>query len=52
VYPPTALRASIAQALSMVKLAAILLLISGQNPFTWFQIPTPQMYSWAMENKV
>ena len=52
VYPPTALRASIAQALSMAKLAVILLLISGQNPFTWFQMPTPQMYSWAIENKV
>jgi len=52
VYPPTALRASIAQALSMAKLAVILLLISGQNPFTWFQAPTPQIYSWAMENKV
>lgn len=52
IYPPTALRASIAQAVSMAKLAVILLLISGQNPFTWFQAPTPQLYSWAMENKV
>ena len=52
VYPPTALRASIAQALSMAKLAVILLLVSGQNPFTWFQAETPQIYSWAMENKV
>lgn len=52
VYPPTTVRAYIAQALNIAKLIFILLLISGQNPFPWFQLETPQLYTWAMENKI
>lgn len=52
VYPPTALRTYIAQALGLAKLAIIILLISGQNPFPMLQMETPQIFTWATENKV
>ena len=52
VYPPTTLNASIAQAIGLLKLIIIMLVVSGQNPFTWFQVDTPGLYSWALENKV
>jgi selT/selW/selH-like putative selenoprotein len=51
-YPPTALRTYVAQALGVAKLILILMLVSGQNPFPWLQMETPQIYSWAMENKI
>jgi selT/selW/selH-like putative selenoprotein len=33
----------------MILIACIVI---GQNPFTWFNINTPNIYSWAMENKI
>lgn len=52
VYPPTAINTFLAQAISIAKLIVIMLVVSGQNPFTWLQTETPGLYSWALENKV
>lgn len=30
----------------------ILLIISGMNPFDWFQMQTPGPYNWLLNNKV
>lgn len=51
-YPPTELNAYLAQAISLLKFAIIILLVSGQNPFAWLHIETPSIYTWAIENKV
>lgn len=51
-YPPPATRAIAAQALSIVKIVALLLIVSGQNPFTWFQAETPNFWNWALQNKI
>jgi selT/selW/selH-like putative selenoprotein len=36
----------------MLKLALILCVALGQNPFTWLNIGTPNAYVWAMNNKI
>lgn len=51
-YPPPPLRAYIVQFLSMAKFMAILLVVSGQDPFTWLQMQTPAVWSWAVQNKI
>lgn len=51
-YPPPPLRAAIARILSYVKMALLLCLLLGQNPFALLNIPTPNAYSWAMQNKM
>jgi len=51
-YPPTAIKAYIAQALSVAKIIVILMFVSGQNPFTFCNVPTPGIYTWAVENKI
>ena len=51
-YPPTELNAYLAQAISLLKFAIIILLVSGQNPFAWLRIETPSIYTWAIENKI
>lgn len=30
----------------------IIFIVSGQNPFTWLQVETPSVYTWALENKM
>jgi len=51
-YPPPPLRASAVQFISLAKIAIILLIIAGQNPFTWFQAQTPGIWNWALQNKI
>lgn len=51
-YPPTKVNAYLAQAISLLKFAIIILLVSGQNPFAWLHVETPTIYTWATENKV
>jgi len=51
-YPPPAIRQYIAQALGSLKLVLILLVVAGQNPFTFFNMQTPAIYTWALENKI
>jgi len=51
-YPPPPTKALIARILSMVKMALLVCLIFGQNPFLLLNIPTPAVYSWALNNKM
>lgn len=51
-YPPPLLKAYLAQALNVLKLVIIGLVVSGSNPFTYFNIETPNIYQWATDNKV
>ena len=51
-YPPPPMKAFIAQALNFAKLAFIGLIVSGMNPFAYFNAQTPNIYNWAIENKV
>ena len=51
-YPPPPMKAYFTQLLGFVKLALIVLIVSGQNPFTWINMDTPNAYNWALQNKV
>lgn len=51
-YPPPPMRAFAARILSYIKMAVLLCLLLGQNPFTFLNIPTPAAYSWALQNKM
>ena len=50
--PPPPMRAYAAQILSLAKMAILVLIIAGQDPFTWANMPTPAAWNWAMQNKV
>ena len=51
-YPPPIERAFLAQVFGIGKLILIGLVIGGQNPFGWFGMNTPDIWSWALDNKV
>jgi len=51
-YPPTALKFGLAQALSVLKIVAIILVALGRNPFDYFGMETPQFFTWALNNKI
>ncbi|CAF1091937.1 unnamed protein product [Adineta ricciae] len=51
-YPPQPLKAFLARLVSMIKMALLVCLLFGQNPFTLLRIPTPRVYSWALQNKM
>ena len=51
-YPPPIERAFLAQVFGIGKLILIGLVIGGQNPFGWFGMNTPDVWSWALDNKV
>ena len=51
-YPPPPVKAMVAQFLSVAKLVLIGLIVSGINPFPHLNMPTPNVYTWATENKV
>jgi len=51
-YPPPPTKALIARILSMVKMALLVCLLFGQNPFVLLNIPTPAVYQWALSNKM
>jgi len=51
-YPPPPIRAYAAQALSFLKLALIVCIAVGQNPFLWLNMTTPNVFYWAMNNKI
>jgi len=38
--------------MSAAKIAIIILVISGQNPFTYLQMETPSLFNWALNNKI
>ena len=51
-FPPPPLRQMIAQTLSALKFILLIVLISGQNPFPYLNMATPEAFNWASENKV
>lgn len=51
-YPPPPTRSAIAQFLSVFKLVVIVMIVSGQNPFTLLNMDTPSVFTWAQENKI
>jgi selT/selW/selH-like putative selenoprotein len=51
-YPPPPTKALIARILSMFKMALLVCLLFGQNPFVLLNIPTPTIFTWALENKM
>jgi len=51
-FPPPAMRSSLANIMSIAKLALIALVISGQNPFPMLNMNTPSVFTWAQENKI
>lgn len=52
IYPPATVNTYLAHALSIAKMIFIIFIVSGQNPFTWLQVETPSVYTWALENKM
>ena len=51
-YPPPAAREYGAHFLSYLKLALIVLVVTGQDPFNWLGMETPGAFTWAIQNKV
>lgn len=51
-YPPPMLRQYLAQGLSILKLALIVMVIIGQDPFPHLNMETPSIFQWAVQNKV
>jgi len=46
------MRALIAQGLSLLKIALIVLIVCGQNPFPALGMNTPAVFNWAITNKI
>ena len=51
-YSPQQYKVYIAQFLSSFKMIVIGLILFGQNPFAYFNMATPGIFTWALENKV
>jgi len=51
-YPPPPIRAALAQFLSVAKIAILIMIVTGQNPFAMIGWNTPNAYTWALENKM
>lgn len=51
-YPPSASKALLAQVLGIIKIILIILIVLGQNPFSWLQMETPSLFNWALQNKI
>lgn len=51
-YPPPTIKHYLAQTISAIKLILIICIVAGQNPFEWMGVETPNLYTYAIENKV
>jgi len=51
-YPPSFAKAMIAQVLGFVKIAFIVAIITGRDPFTMLGMATPSIVQWALNNKL
>jgi len=51
-YPPATYKTYITQFISTFKLLLIGMLLFGKNPFAYFNMPTPNVFTWATQNKV
>ena len=50
-YAPNQMKVYVAQFLSTFKMILIACVIFGQSPFPYFNMQTPQFFTWATENK-
>ncbi|CAF1047286.1 unnamed protein product [Brachionus calyciflorus] len=50
-YTPGKHRLILAQVLSVLKMVIIGFIISGTSPFTYFNLATPNVFTWATQNK-
>jgi len=51
-FDPDMWRVLLAKALSYLKLAVIVLVASGYNPFPGLGVETPRFFEWAVSNKI
>jgi selT/selW/selH-like putative selenoprotein len=51
-YPTAPIKSLVARVLSMFKMALLVCLLFGRNPFPYLNIPTPRVYSMALQYKV
>jgi len=51
-YPPSPLKSFAAQAFGIIKIAMIIAIISGRDPFTMLGMATPGVFTWASQNKL
>lgn len=51
-YPPTPFNRCVGNLISYLKLLAILLVVSGQNPFVLLGLDTPRAWTWSQDNKI
>uniref|UniRef100_A0A1I7ZNC2 SelT-like protein n=1 Tax=Steinernema glaseri TaxID=37863 RepID=A0A1I7ZNC2_9BILA len=50
-YPPTQMRALVAQFVGVAKIIIIVMIISGRNPFPGLGMETPAIVNWMLSNK-
>jgi selT/selW/selH-like putative selenoprotein len=51
-HPAPPLKTLLAKGLSLIKMALLICLLFGQNPFPLLRISTPRIYLWALQNKM
>ena len=51
-YTPETYKLYLAQGLSFLKILILACVLLGQNPFAYLNMPTPNAFLWAQENKV
>uniref|UniRef100_A0A667ZGG3 Selenoprotein T n=1 Tax=Myripristis murdjan TaxID=586833 RepID=A0A667ZGG3_9TELE len=51
-YPPSPLSRYLGNFFSYLKLLAVMLIVSGQNPFPLLGVATPHAWTWSQENKI
>jgi len=51
-FPPPTYKAALAQVMSLVKMALLVCIVCGFNPFTTLGAPTPSIFNWALTNKI
>lgn len=51
-HPPTPFNRYLGNFISYLKLLAIVLIVSGQNPFNMMGVATPYAWIWSQDNKI
>lgn len=51
-YPAPFIKTCAARIMSLIKMALLVCLLFGQNPFSLLRLSTPTLYSWALRNKM
>jgi len=51
-YPPTQIKALLAQFIGIAKIALIVMIIMGRDPFPSLGMPTPSIYTFMLNNKL